>query len=441
MNFSTTHSRPTWYSNLYSYRLMLSALLILIIAVGWRLLQNVRSDPVIDTYVPGQFTASDQVTRFQQRLESNPDDEIAYAKLGLALLQRVRQNGDVSLYMRARQAFDESLQRDPKQIDAQVGQGVLALALHDFGQALEWAQQVQAINPWRSEAIGIMVDSYVELGRYDEAVSAAQQMVDLRPGLESYSRVSYMRELFGDVEGAIVAMKQAVEAGMPGTESSLWTQVQLGHLYFNRGDLATAEAIYRSALDQNADYVHARAGLGRVQAAMQDYARAIETYIQVTQRLPLPEYVIALGDLYEVTGQYKKAAEQRELVNVIQQLNATSGMNVDLELAYFDVEYGQDPAAALDRVQSAYEARPTIYAADAVAWALYKNGRFEEAEQFSQEARRLNTQDALLYYHASIISQALGDETTAEAHLMKTVEINPYFSIRYQHTIQELIDS
>ncbi|MCB0098383.1 MAG: hypothetical protein KDE46_21770, partial [Caldilineaceae bacterium] len=224
-------------------RILVIALCLLAAAIGWRTWQAAHRANLAASPALMQPTAADLVTRFQQRLAANPDDEIAYAQLGLALLQQVRESGDASLYARAGQAFKESLQRDPQQIDALVGQGVLALALHDFGGALQWAEQAQKVNPWRAETVGILVDGNVELGRYAAAVAAAQQMVNLRPGLESYSRVSYLRELHGDVDGAIEAMQSAVDAAVPGTESRLWTQVQLGHLYFNRGDLETAQAV------------------------------------------------------------------------------------------------------------------------------------------------------------------------------------------------------
>ncbi|MCB0088379.1 MAG: hypothetical protein KDE54_10735, partial [Caldilineaceae bacterium] len=118
-----------------------------------------------------------------------------------------------------------------------------------------------------------------------------------------------------------------------------------------------------------------------------------------------------------------------------QQLNASAGMNVDLELAYFDAEYGDDPAAALAEVQTAYTERPTIYAADALAWAFYKNGRFEEAQKYSEEALRLGTQDALLHFHAGVIAQALGDDVAAQAHFAQVRRINPFFSIRHQNEL------
>ncbi len=38
--------------------------------------------------------------------------------------------------------------------------------------------------------------------RYEQAGRALQQMIDLQPNLASYARVSYFRELHGDLAGA-----------------------------------------------------------------------------------------------------------------------------------------------------------------------------------------------------------------------------------------------
>jgi tetratricopeptide (TPR) repeat protein len=204
--------------------------------------------------------------------------------------------------------------------------------------------------------------------------------------------------------------------------------VQLGHLYWNRGDLERAEGIYRAALDQQADYIHAQAGMARILAARGQNAQAITLYSEVTQRLPLPEYLLALGELYEAQGRTADAASQYDLIDVIQQLNGSAGMNVDLELAWFNADHG-DPALALEQAEAAYAVRPTIFAADALGWALYRTGRYADAAPYAAESLRLGTRDARLHFHAGMIAHALGDGTRARELLAEALEINPHFSL------------
>lgn len=412
------------------------ALFSVIVAVGVRLLQPVATKPALPP-APVELSTQEVISKLETRLQQNPDDTYAYAQLGLGLLQQVRESGDLSLYARAGKAFDAALTRDPQQLDALVGQGILALALHDFQGALDWADKAWAINPFRAQTLGIMVDGQVELGRYDEAVATLQKMVDLRPDLDSYSRVSYIRELYGDVDGAYSAMQSAVQTALPGSESWAWTLTHLGHLAFNRGNLKEAAGLYDQVLAAKANYPYALGGKARVEAAQGNTAAAIELYKQITARLPLPEFVIALGELYEATGQSDAARQQYDLVGVIQQLNASAGMNVDLEMALFAANHGSDRAAAVAQARAAYAERPTIYAADTLAWALYQQGDYQEAGQRSQEALRLGTKDALLHFHAGMIAEKLGDITAAQKHLQEALAINPHFSPLYAPVVQE----
>jgi hypothetical protein len=114
-------------------------------------------------------------------------------------------------------------------------------------------------------------------------------------------------------------------------------------------------------------------------------------------------------------------------------------MAVDLELALFNAEYGEDAAAAVAQARTAYAQRPTIYAAGALAWALHRQGQHAEAWQFSREGLRLGTHSALLHYHAGMIAHALGDESAARHHLQQALSINPYFSLRYAPQARALL--
>lgn len=427
----STPSRP--FSSRYPQLLLLTALLFLFFNIIGRIMLDQFAPLSPPTQPPPAAIESSNdayIEKQQQALQHNPNNTYAYAQLGLALLEKVRLTYDPALYTQAENAFNEVLKREPDHLDALIGMGILALARHDFTAALEWADKAWAINSFGADILGIMVDAQVELGRYEEARQTADKMLKLRPGIPAYTRLSYLRELHGDIPAAIDMMQKAADAALPGTEAMLWSEVQLGHLYFNRGDLAQAEAAYQKALFFRPDYIHAQAALARLQAARGEYEEAIAAYHPIVERLPLPKFVIALGELYEVTERPKQAAQQYELVRLMQQLNASQGMNVDLELAFFEADHGDKPTQALAQIRATYQSRPTIYAADALAWALYHNAQYAQAQQYSQEALRLGTQDAMLYYHAGKIALALGDEESAQSYFQQALDINPYFSIR-----------
>lgn len=398
--------------------LLLAALLALAIVAALRGIEPPPA-PMAGGSLAAPATLGDPrtIARLQERLRRAPNDVDAAASLGLAYLQRARETGDQGLYGQAEQALEVALAGNPQHLDALVGRGALALARHQFGEALEWGERARAVAPQRAVVYGVLTDAYVELGRYEEAVAAAQQMIDIRPDRDSYSRVAYLRELHGDVAGAIAAMELAVDAGAPGTEGTAWSYVQLGNLALGQGDVARAEEAYRAALVEWPGYAHAEAGLARVAVARGDDARAAARYATALERLPLPEFAIALGELYAHMGRPTDAERQYELVRAMQQLNAAAGVDVDMELALFDADHGDDPAGTVARARAAYLARPSIYAADALAWALYRAGQGEEAARYSAEALRLGTRDPALRLRAGLIAAAAGETVAAREHL------------------------
>ena len=105
-------------------------------------------------------------------------------------------------------------------------------------------------------------------------------------------------------------MQTAVDSGVPNVESTAWTRTQLGNLYFNNGNLEQAELEYARTLSDRPGYVYALAGLAKVRAAQGKTDEAIELLTEATNVMPIPEFVITLGDLYHTNGQPDLANQQ-----------------------------------------------------------------------------------------------------------------------------------
>ncbi|MEJ7801758.1 MAG: tetratricopeptide repeat protein [Candidatus Limnocylindria bacterium] len=374
--------------------------------------------------------AGRSVGDLEDRVEQQSDDPMAQAQLGVGYLQLARETGDPSYYARAESALDKSMELDPNNLNALIGQGSLALSRHEFAAALELGERALAISAAIPSIYGIIGDAQVELGRYDEAVVTVQSMIDLRPDLSSFSRVSFLRELHGDLPGAIDAMERALSAGGPNAENTEFARVQLGNLHFANGDLDEAERMYQRSLVQLPDYVYALAGLGRVRAAQDRFDEAIDLYRQATARLPFPELVIGLAETLEAAGRQAEADDEYALVQAMQQLYAANGVRTDLDLAAFFSDHG-DPQQAVELSRAAYDAQPNIRAADTLAWALYRSGDPEAAWPLAEEALRLGTLDPRIRYHAGMIARELGRHEEARKHLSVALELNDQFSPLY----------
>jgi tetratricopeptide (TPR) repeat protein len=385
--------------------------------------------------VAGTDSSTDRlIAGFQRRLKDDPEDFSSYINLANAYLQKVRETGDPSLYAKAEDLLDRAEKIEPQNPELFATRGILALARHDFARALEFGERALALNPESARYHGIVGDAQIELGRYEEAIASYQKMIDLRPDFSSYSRVAYARELYGDPEGAIQAMQDVVDAGAPVPENKAWAYVQLGNLRFTTGQLQEAAKDYDLATKTLPNYPPALAGQARIAAARGELEDAAALYQQAFDRMPLAEYAILLGDVYAEMGERQKAAQQYALVRVIDKLYRANGVNTDLEIALFYADHDMKLQTSLQKARAAYEARPSIHAADVLAWTLYKTGNYEEAQRYSSEALKLGTRDSLKLFHAGMIAKALGYDEQAQKYLQQAIDLNPHFSLLYSNT-------
>jgi tetratricopeptide (TPR) repeat protein len=387
---------------------------------------------------------SDQaIARLQLLAESSPQNIEALAELGFAYLQKARESGDPAFYSKADDVFQKALNLDPADPSGLLGASAVALARHDFQQALGWAQRAHEAAPGDPDAYGALGDAQVELGQYEDALDAYQHMLNIRPDLNAYVRAAYARELHGDSGGAIETMLQAIEASRPFGETAAWVRTQLANLYFNTGDIKEAEAQYAASLETFPGYVHALAGLARVAAANGDYGEAIDLYDRVVTRQPVLEYVAALGDVYHAAGRDAEAQRQYGLVTAIESIYRENAINTDLEMALFLADH---PATAgpteeaIEQARAVYATQPgNIRANDVLSWALYRAGRFEEASVYSQQAVRLGTQDPLLLFHAGMINYQLGNNAIARDYLERMQDSNPHFSVLHEEAAKDAL--
>ena len=392
-----------------------------------------------DSAVSSTGTRAQALARAQAHLRAAPKDAPAWAALGSLEVEQARITADPTWYPKADGAFARSLAIQPSgNVDALVGKAMLANARHQFAEAVRFGEQARSLRPLNAAVYGVIGDAQVELGRYSDAFATIQRMVDLRPNLASYSRVSYLRELQGDVDGAAAALESAAEvAGNP--SDAAFAAYQLGELRWNAGDVAAATAAYERAVKLDPTYVPPAAALARVHAATGDRAAAAREYEAVIARVPAPQYVTELGDLYRSTGQLDRARAQASLLDVEERLFRANGVNTDLEISLFSADHRVDLVRGLRAARAEYARRKSVYVADALAWQLHVNGLDAEAIGHADEALRLGTRSALFHFHRGMIELALGRTDAARADLNQALTINPHFSLLHVREAQRAL--
>lgn len=374
----------------------------------------------------------DWVKSAVEGVRQDPKDAAAYRKLAIACMRKQRQCGDPDYYRRAEAAIRKSMELEPDSYDSRK---ILCWVLggqHRFAEARALSKECirqRPADPWN---YGNLADAESELGNYPAAVTAVQRMIDRKPNLASYARAAHQRELHGDPEGALEVLDLALDAGSSRDPESLaWCYVQKGQVRFNMGKPREADAEFARALERQPGYHLALAGRARCQAALGRRQEAVSLYEQALSVIPRPDWAIALGDLKQAMGDRTGAEQQYAVARAAIQAQPAGPDNDRLKALYL-ADHDGDPRAALELARRAARSRDDIYTHDVLAWTLYRNGRYAEAWRASLKARRLDTRDALLIYHAAqIAARTPGHAAEARPLLRRALAINPYFDIRH----------
>lgn len=369
--------------------------------------------------------AARSVAAAQQAIEARPDHAAGYNALAMAYARRARETSDTAFYAKAEQAVEQASRRAPGDLEIERTRVWILLGRHEFAAARERARALQRRVPDDVLVYGYLVDANVELGSYAEAEEAAQWMLDLRPGnVPGLTRAAYLRELFGDPDGALELMSQSYDRLQPAeVEDRAWVLTQIAHLLLVLGSPGDAERALEQALSLHPDYHYALAGLARVRLAQR---RLDETAALLRRRYdaaPHPENLYDLALALERAGASEEA--ERAYTRFEKEASAESegADNANRELVFYYVDRARRPEDALRVAERERQRRQDVFTRDAYAWALHANGRSEAARSEIQQALAVGVRDPLLFYHAGMIASGLGDLPAARSHFEKALAL------------------
>lgn len=420
-------------------RLVLAALLagVLVAASAVFALRH-HADPIPDPALdaPGDpmsapVSAADplgaRITGIQNQLKITPNNADAWAELGLTYVQQAKNTVNPMYYPKADGALARSLQIQPDANAAALGgQAALRAAQHRFADALTLARRALAIDPQNSTLYGTLADALTQLGRYDEARDAVQHMLDLHPGVPSFTRAEYVYELAGQVDQARDALDQALDSASSPADTA-FCRYYLAELAFSGGD--AAEALHQIQLGTAADprYPDLLEGQAKAEAALGQQDAAVADYAKVVASTPLPQYVIEAGEYLESIGRTAEAQQNYRLFDAEVALFTTNGVQLDTDPTLFYADHG-DPAKALQFGRAGIAIRPFVEMQDAYAWALHRNGHDAEALTWASKATATGMRNALFAFHQGMIESSLGQTAAARADLAAALAIDPHFS-------------
>jgi predicted Zn-dependent protease len=410
--------------------------------------------PVPEALLTPQPTGTSHAIQTAQSIAArNPKDAQAYAALGAAYFQRARETGDVADYQLAEDSLNKSLDLVSADFSADAALGTMAevcMGEHRFADALHYAQNALSLGTGDVSPFAIVGDAYADMGEYEKAADAYGRLTprDMtlapRAAYARDSRLSYLKFIHGDTSAAISLMKTAITEGVEAqlqSENLAWLYYELGEYETQAGDAAAADAAYLQALNIHPGDYRALAALAKLRANHGRYAEAIVLYQKALAVVPMPLYIAELGDLYAISGNQAEADKQYALVKYIGLLGHINQILHNRDLALFDADHDRNLGEALDLAQKELEVRHDVYTWDALAWALYKNGKMTEAANASERALKFGTRDPLLLFHAAMIAEGLGHREQARNEMKQALQINSHFDLIYANTAQQKLAS
>jgi tetratricopeptide (TPR) repeat protein len=392
--------------------------------------------------------ASSRVIRFfEDRVARDPDDIVALNHLSGEYLLRFRGSGDDADLDRALKTAEQSL----KVSSADLNRGGLAarahaaFSLHHFTTTRDDARLVLSFDPSKRGPLELLGDALLELGDYPEAgevyarVDREFESDDAQTATEA--RLARWAQLHGDVETARRRYDAAVHVSEGNSDVPpapplirAWVLVQAGQFDYLCGRWDDAERRYAAALAAKPDDWPALDHVAELRAAQKRYDEAVATYTNLVERVPRPELFQALGDVYREMGKPDDAKtwHARALAAYRQATERGSAHYLHHLAGYFcDVE--PNPSEALRWAREDLKVRHSVYAYDALAWALYTAGDYAGASDAANKALALNTADSHLLYHGSLIYTRAGDAVKGQACLKKAAVLNPHFMSFHVH--------
>lgn len=376
---------------------------------------------------PYLFNNRQAIIFFEGKVAQKPDDQQSYRQLGRLYEKEAKLTGVFSYYEKAEAALRRSLELFPDDAHAKADLAAVLCTQHKFSEGLEIARKLNEDNPRDIDSLATIGDAQLELGQHAEAEATFKKLVQLAPVPEVDARISHLRELHGDVPEALRLMRKAEGNARKGggVKRSAWYTARLGDIALGAGDLAGAEKYFNSVPQGVDPYHDATFGLGRVRLAQGRDAEALALFKKAVGIGGDPHMLVTLGDMYLAQG--KKAQAEPLFAQMVKKTTGKAAYYRELCLFYAD--HNRNLPQALSLAEKDLEQRKDVFGYDALAWALYKNGRVEEAGKMIDEALHVGTQDARLFYHAGMIYHRLGDQGKAREYLSRSLKLNPRFSV------------
>jgi len=283
--------------------------------------------------------------------------------------------------------------------------------------------------PEDSEWRALDADLALQEGRYSDAQALYAHLLQSPAQVrwDQLARYAHLQVLLGNATRARQLYARARELlTAKQLRHYAWLEVQLGALEMREGRPSAALQHYRQADRAYSGYWLVADHIAEATAAQGDVPAAIQQYQRIVQQWPRPDFQRSLGDLYSLDGDDERARQCYALAEAEYGASVARGeVHYLHHLADFHADVTRDGAAAVKFARQDLQLRQNYAARDTLAWALYRNGQFEESLASSNAALEGGAHDVHVLRHAALIHAAAGQGAEGTALLQRATLINP----------------
>jgi tetratricopeptide (TPR) repeat protein len=366
------------------------------------------------------------IAAWTKNLVANPDDFVSATNLAILYHGRGRLSADLRDQQKALEAVRTAIAIVPGTAGPRALEATILYTLHDFTGAFKAADPSYRADPSQSGALATRLDAELELGRIADARADLLTLRQATSGPAVDVRAARLAYVTGDGANALALARAALAAATADEDADLgFFDYAVGEYGRLTGDSAAARVAYADALSRRDTDIGAIVGLARIDAYEGRAADAIAGLRKAAAIAPQPETLALLGDLLTASGDAAGAKPQYATVRFIARLGEIQSTVFDRVLLRFELDHGGASGDVLARARASLAARPDTTGHDALAWALYRLGRYDEAAVEIRAARAYGSDDARLRFHDGAIALARGDRAGGRSLLDRALAGGP----------------
>jgi tetratricopeptide (TPR) repeat protein len=273
----------------------------------------------------------------------------------------------------------------------------------------------------------IRADLDFQHGRYQAAESGYVEVLRHERSWGALARLAHLQGKMGDATGADHLYEEA-EDQLTAKEmrAYAWLEVQRGFLDFARGRDDDAQLHYHRADAAYPGYWLVDEHIAELLGAGGRYDEAVAMYQSISSNGKRPELEQAIGELCDLAGRNGPAAywKERALAAYLQSVQRGE-VHYYHHLVDYYTDVAEDGAEAVKWADKDLQLRENFATQAALAWALYRYGRFSEAIHWIDRALASGVVDALLDFRAGEIHSAAGNEVEGRNLRERALNLNP----------------